>query len=128
MCLPEPVTSKLGIFGRIIDPGLATSELVGKVYEPAGQILNPGKWDDLITPKAPEVERAQTKTPEQLERDRSLAIQKRKERAKQASLIQSIQDEGGDISGGTAGTSGVATGTQKLDSILTAGQSSLLGV
>lgn len=53
MCLPKPVTSKLGIFGRIIDPGLATSELVGKVSPTAGKVLNPGEWKGLLTPEQP---------------------------------------------------------------------------
>lgn len=59
MCMPEPITAKLGVFGRIIDPGLATSELIGKVAgERVGNLFNPGKFLAAFEPpkqKAPTV-------------------------------------------------------------------------
>ncbi len=132
MCTPEPVTAKLGIFGRIIDPGLATSELVGKIAgKRVGNLLNPGKFLDALSPepaKAPVVDRTPKKTGQQIADEKRPAVlaEQNEERKRaallQPSLLQSIQD-GADIAGNDPGR---ATGTQKLDSVIARGRRTFL--
>lgn len=129
MCLPEPVTAKWGILGRILDPGLATSELVGKVYKPAGQILNPGKWDDLMTPEPPKQQEApkvdRGPDPEKIARDnRDNAIRQANEERRKKSILQQANEQSEGIS---KNAQAEPIGAQKLDSILTRGKKTILG-
>lgn len=93
MCM-APVTSKLGVFGRVIDPGLATSDLLGKIYKPLGQITNPGKIGELFEgPEPQEPQEAPGPVTEVLThaearaQDERLDAQRQKRKTRQASLL-----------------------------------------
>lgn len=124
MCLPQPVTKKLGVFGRIIDPGLATAEVAGKVWKPAEQILNPGEWEEGLFPsaeKAPNIGRnkgqmPESKSQEQLAQDaRHKKAQEAMKKRQATSLLLSDNSAGATTKGG-AGNSILTGDFSGLDS------------
>jgi hypothetical protein len=115
-----------GVGGIFLDPLATAGEKIGG---PVGGIIDPARGlDKMMKPNNPaQPDRSPVKSPEDISRearDRILKSQDAERRKK--SVLMQLNDSAGDISGG-AGAAGRPTGTQKLDSILTAGKKTILG-
>lgn len=133
MCLPSLGEEIGGPLGMIVDPGYATASLAGEVWSPAGDILNPSHWPDLMNPKpkeAPTSSKAPVKTGIEIaaEAKNQVLADQAAQRKRQASLLAGYKDLGTDKSGYSTNPiyKPQPIGTQKLDSVLAQGKQ-LLG-